>query len=171
VATLDFRRANFNLFKDLIGCIPWIRGVLEGKEAQESWLTFKYLFLQAQVLCIPKKSGKSGRKPAWMSKELMEKLKGKREVYEMWKKGLATWEEYRNAVRACRDATRKAKAHLELNLAKDVKDNKKDFFKYINNKRQTRGNVGSLLNEVGALVTGDVEKAKILNAFFTSVFT
>ena len=47
----------------------------------------------------------------------------------MRKKGLATWEEYRNVVRVCRDAMRKAKAHLELNLAMHVKDNKKGFFK------------------------------------------
>lgn len=38
---------------------------------------------------------------------------------------MATWEEYRNAVRTCRDAVRKAKAHLELNLVREVKDNKK----------------------------------------------
>ncbi|GAB0209695.1 mitochondrial enolase superfamily member 1 [Grus japonensis] len=82
-----------------------------------------------------------------MSKELLEKLKGKKEVYRMWKKGVATWEEYRNVVRVCRDATRKAKAHLELNLAGDVKDNKKGFFKYISSKRKTRENVGPLLNE------------------------
>ncbi|GAB0207699.1 mitochondrial enolase superfamily member 1 [Grus japonensis] len=70
-----------------------------------------------------------------------------------------------------RDATRKAKAHLELNLARDVKDNKKGFFKYISSKRKTRENVGPLLNEVGALVTEDTEKAELLNAFFASVFT
>ena len=29
---------------------------------------------------------------------------------------------------------RKAKAHLELNLARDVKDNKKSFFKYVSSK-------------------------------------
>jgi len=32
-------------------------------------------------------------------------------------------------VRACRDAMRKAKAHLELKLARDDKNNKKGFFK------------------------------------------
>ncbi|GAB0208703.1 mitochondrial enolase superfamily member 1 [Grus japonensis] len=106
-----------------------------------------------------------------MSKELLEKLKGRKEVYRMWKKGLATWEEYRDAVRECRDATRKAKAHLALNLARDVKDNKKGFFKYISSKRTTRENVGPLLNEVGALVTEDTEKAELLNAAFASVFT
>uniref|UniRef100_A0A803XVS0 NAD(P)(+)--arginine ADP-ribosyltransferase n=1 Tax=Meleagris gallopavo TaxID=9103 RepID=A0A803XVS0_MELGA len=68
---------------------------------------------------------------------------------EMWEKGLTTWEEYRNVVRACRDATRKAKARLELNLAKVIKDNKKGFFKHVNSKRKTRENVGPLLSEGG----------------------
>ncbi|GAB0179468.1 mitochondrial enolase superfamily member 1 [Grus japonensis] len=106
-----------------------------------------------------------------MSKELLQKLKGKKEVHSVWKEGLAIWEEYRNVVRVCRDATRKAKAHLELNLARDVKDNKKGFFKYISRKRKTRENVSPLLNEVGALVMEDTEKAELLNAFFASVFT
>jgi len=47
-------------------------------------------------------------------------------VYEMWKKGLLSREEYRCAVRACRHVTRKDKAHLELKLAKEIKDNKKE---------------------------------------------
>jgi len=74
-------------------------------------------------------------------------------------------------VRACRDATKKAKAHLELKLARDVKNNKKGFFKYISSKRKTRDNVGPLLNEAGVLVTEDAEKTELLNAFFASVFS
>ncbi|GAB0206830.1 hypothetical protein GRJ2_003148600 [Grus japonensis] len=172
ITTLDFRRANFGLFRDLLGTIPWVRD-LEGKGAQEIWSIFKHHFLRAQDWCVLKnrKSSKGGRRPAWMSKELLEKLKGKKEVYSMWKKGMATWEEYKNVVRVCRDATRKAKAHLALNLARDVKDKKKGFFKYISSKRKTRENVGPLLNEVGALVMEDTEKAELLNAFFASVFT
>jgi len=80
-------------------------------------------------------------------------------------KGQATWEEYRNVVRACRDATRKAKAHLELKLARDVKNNKKGFFNSISSKRKARANVGPLLDEAGVLVTEDAEKAELLNAF------
>jgi len=73
-------------------------------------------------------------------------------------------------VRACRDATRKAKAK-ELNLARDIRNNKKGFFNYISSKRKTRDNVGLLLNEAGVLVTEDAEKAELLNAFFASLYS
>jgi len=106
-----------------------------------------------------------------MSKELLVEIRQKRKVHGMWKEGQATWQKYRNVVRACRGATRKAKVHLEFNLARDVKDNKKGFFNYISSKWKTRDNVGSLLNKVGVLVTKDAEKAEILSAFFASVFS
>jgi len=99
------------------------------------------------------------------------KLKGKTMVYRTWKEGQATWEEYRNAVRTCREATRKAKAHLEVNLASHVKDKKQGFCNYTSSKQKTRENVGLLLNEVGAMVVEDTEKAELLNALFVLVCT
>ncbi|GAB0183494.1 hypothetical protein GRJ2_000814700 [Grus japonensis] len=170
ITTLGFRSTNFGLCKNLLGSMPWVRA-LEGGGVQESWSIFKHHFLLAQDRCILKsnKPSKGGRRAAWMSKELLEKLKGKKEVSSMWKKGLATWEEYRNVVRVCRNAARQAKAHLELNLARDVKDKKKGFFKYISSKRKTRENAGLLLNEVGALVMADTEKVELVNAFLASV--
>ncbi|GAB0182547.1 hypothetical protein GRJ2_000720000 [Grus japonensis] len=47
LTTLDFRRADFGLFRDLLGRIPWDK-VLEGRGAQDSWLVFKGHLLQAQ---------------------------------------------------------------------------------------------------------------------------
>ncbi|PKU28821.1 glycerol kinase [Limosa lapponica baueri] len=127
--------------------------------------------------CIPKskKSGKGGRRPACLSRELLKNFKWKKEVDSAWKKGLTTWEDHKNVVRVCRDETRKAKNPLELKLARDVMVNKKGFgfgfFKYIGGKRKTRENVGPLLYETGAMVTEDAEKVELLNAFFASFFT
>jgi len=56
-------------------------------------------------------------------------------------------------------------------LARDLRNNKKSFFKYISSKWKTRDNVGPLLNEAGVLVTEDAEKEELLNAFFASVFS
>jgi len=83
---------------------------------------------------------------------------------------LATWGKYRKVVSTCRDATWKAVAHLELDLAREVKDKRKGF-KYISSKRKTRENVGLLLNKMGGLVTEDTEKMKLLNFLFGLVFT
>ncbi|CAM4584870.1 unnamed protein product [Lepidochelys kempii] len=82
-----------------------------------------------------------------------------------------TRDEYINIARACRNEIRKAKSHLELQLARDVKSNKKGFFRYVGNKKKAKESVGPLLNEGGNLMTEDVEKANVLNAFFASVFT
>ena len=58
-----------------------------------------------------------------MNKELLAKLKHKKEAYRGWKQGQAAWEEDREIVRAARDQVREAKALMELNLARDVKGN------------------------------------------------
>ena len=118
--------------------MPCVRA-LEGRGIQEIWLLFKHQFLNTHDRCIllREKSGKGGRRPAWMSKELLAELRRKRKVYGIWKERHATWEECRNVIRICRDAMRKAKVHLELNLAREVKDNKKNF-KYISSKWKAR---------------------------------
>ena len=51
---------------------------------------------------------------------------------------LVNQEGYRYLVRSCREKTRKAKAQLELNLTTVVRENKKCFYKYINNKKRAK---------------------------------
>ncbi|GAB0197153.1 mitochondrial enolase superfamily member 1 [Grus japonensis] len=106
-----------------------------------------------------------------MNKELLGKVKQKKEAYRGWKQGQVASEEYRETIRAAREQVRKAKALIEISLARDVKDNKKSFYRYVSDKRRTRENVGPLQNETGDLVTQDMEKAEVLNDFFASVFT
>jgi len=107
-------------------------------------LALKHHFFEAQDWCIPKskKSERGGKRPVWLSKELKYKLKGMK-VHEMGEKGVSTWEEYRKVPTGPDNAMRKAKALLELNLAKKVKDSKECFFQYVNSKTKTREKCGS----------------------------
>ena len=52
-------------------------------------------------------------------------------MHRQCKQGQVTWEEYRDAARLCRDVVRKAKAQLELDLARNVNKNKKGFYRYM----------------------------------------
>ncbi|KFW02563.1 hypothetical protein N327_13593, partial [Fulmarus glacialis] len=164
VRALNFRKANFQLkeFKELIDRTPW-ETALRAKGAEQSWQIFKDTFHRVQELSIPrcKKSGKDGK----------GKLKGKKEMHRQWKQGQVSWEEYRDAVQLCRDRVRKAKAWLELNLARNAKNNEKGFYRYVSQKRSVKESVSHLMNKTGKLVTRDEEKAEALNNFFASAFT
>ncbi|KAK4816396.1 hypothetical protein QYF61_016713 [Mycteria americana] len=159
VRTLNFRKAKFQLFK-------------EDKGAEQSWQIFKDAFHRAQELSIPrcKKSGKEGKRPAWMSQELLVKLKGKKEMHRQWKQGQVSWEQYRDAAWLCRDGVRKAKVQREPNFARDTKNNK-GFYRYVSQKRKVKESVTLLMKMTGKLVTTDEEKAEVLNNSFASVFT
>ncbi|KAK4810539.1 hypothetical protein QYF61_004502 [Mycteria americana] len=170
-ATLEFWRADFGLFRRLVERVPW-EAALMGKGVQEGWTFFKEEVLKAQERAVPRcrKMRRRGRRPAWLTRELWLKLRKKRRVYDLWKKGQATQEDYKGVARLCREKIRRAKAELELNLAAAVKDNKKYFFKYISSKRRAKENLQPLVDGGGNTVTKDEEKAEVLNAFFASVF-
>lgn len=58
---------------------------------------------------------------------MLVKLNGKKEMHRQWKQRQVSWEGYRNTAWLCRDRVRKAMARLELNLARDKKNNKRAF--------------------------------------------
>ncbi|KFW04519.1 hypothetical protein N327_07886, partial [Fulmarus glacialis] len=172
VRTPNFGKAKFQLFKELVSKTPW-ETAFRDKGAEQSWQIFKDAFHRAQELSIPtcKKSGKEGKRPAWLSRDLLVKLKGKKEMHRQWKQGQVSWEEYRDAARLCRDGVRKAKARLKLNLVKDAKNNKKGFYGYVSQKRKVKESISPPMSKTGKLVTTDEEKAEVLNNFFASAST
>ncbi|KFZ64518.1 hypothetical protein N321_13384, partial [Antrostomus carolinensis] len=169
--TMDFWRVNFGLFRTMAERVPW-ETVLKGKGVQEAWTFFKKEVLRAQeqTVLMSHKTKRCGRRLAWLNRELLLGLRKKRRVYHLWKKGHATQEEYRDLIRLCRENIRKAKPQLELNLATVVRNNKKCFYKYINNKKRGKENLHPLLDSEGNIATKDEEKAEVLNPFFASVF-
>jgi len=156
---LVFRRNFLVLFKTLVERVPW-GTVLKGKEVQEVWTCFKKELLHAQEQAVPMccKMNWRGRRPAWLNMEILLGLRKKRRVYLSWKRGQATQEAYRDLVRSCREKIRKAKAQLELSLATAVRDDdKKYFYKYLNNKKRAKDNLHPLL-DLGGTSTSRMKK-------------
>lgn len=79
ITTLDFRRTEFGIFRDLFGRSPQ-ETVLERGGIQKHCMIFKDHLLQTQEWPIPtsQESSKGSRKPAQMNKELLTKCKHKK---------------------------------------------------------------------------------------------
>ena len=60
---------------------------------------------------------------------------------------------------------------MELNLARDVKDNKKDIYRCIGRRRWAKKSVPPLMKGNGELASSDIEEAEVLSECFASVFT
>jgi len=60
---------------------------------------------------------------------VLVKLMGKKEMHRQWKQGHGSWEGCWDTARLCRKGVRKAKAQMELNLARATKNNHKGFYK------------------------------------------
>ncbi|GAB0210316.1 mitochondrial enolase superfamily member 1 [Grus japonensis] len=96
VATLDFRRANFKLLRELLIGLSW-ESAFEGLGVHKCWSVFKNHLLEAQEQAIPlcRKSSKQGRRPSWLNRELLVELKRKKKLYDLWKQGQALQEDDR----------------------------------------------------------------------------
>ena len=65
---------------------------------------------------------------------------------------------------------RAATKYFEQRIAKESKDNPKAFWKYVKSKTVCQTNVGNLKYN-GQMAETDMEKAKMLNLFFSNVYT
>lgn len=65
-------------------------------------------------------------------------LHQKKKVHDLWKRGLASYGEYR--VCTLRKYTRKSKSLLQLTQATVVSNNKKSFFKVSQQQKEVKGN-------------------------------
>lgn len=77
---------------------------------------------------------KRNRKPAWQN--WLVKLRDRKEKYGQWKQRCVAWEYNRDALQICGDGIKRASAQMELYLVRDVKNNRKGFYKYIGQKER-----------------------------------
>ena len=100
-------------------------------------------------------------------------MKKKTEAYTKYRQSRegTDYINYRRSANRVKAEVRKAVRTFEKIIAMEAKKNPKAFFNYARSKMKTRTGISDLEYPDGRMAHTDVEKAELLNAFFSDVFT
>ena len=171
---LNFQRADIPKMKQMLS-VDW-KAELDDKTPEEAYNVFLTRYNTAVEECVPKSITRVSNKyvkPMWMKSDTLKLIKKKHNSHTRYlnTKQSQDYDNYkllRNKVCHQVKADRK---YFEERLAKEVKENTKIFWKYVNSSKKTKSSIPNLKRSDGTFSSSDQQKADLLNQQFASVFT
>ncbi len=169
----NFRKADFDSFRDLISKIPWDTCFLS-EQIEDIWTCIKDLLFASADQCIPKYTLRSSKgHTSWLSEETLKLIKHKRRAFKKCKrtKKVADLNRFKELNHKVRTLTREDHNHHLDSLINNLNaNNQKPFWNWI---KRLRGGTCLLpnLHHMGHAYQTAIDKAKIMNQYFSSVFT
>ena len=169
-----YHQANFDGIKSYMDQ-DW-NALMANKSAEESYDLFLREYKQACELHIPKEKVRRNNnlnKPIWMKQATLNliRIKKRRHIKFLNTKAQSDKDAYKKARNEVTAATRRDRLCFERNISKQIRNNNKLFWRYVNSQRQSKASIPDLQRPDGSFATTDTEKANILNNQFLSVFT
>ena len=172
-----YDKGDYDSMREMMRSREW-EMELSDKTVDERWTTTMGAINDATRKCIPKRriNGKGiikKMKPIWMDEKVTAAVKRKTEAYTKYRQSRegTDYINYRRAANRVKAEVRKAVRTVEKRIATEAKQNPKAFFNYARSKMKTRTGVSYLEYPDGRMAHTDVEKAELLNTFFSDVFT
>ena len=169
-----YHQANLEGFSNYMS-INW-ETELKNSNSEEAYDKFLKKYNEAKELFVPKTKITPSQKyvkPIWMKPATLNLIRRKKHSHIKFLNTRARTdrESYKSLRNQVTSATRKDRREFERNISKEIKNNNKLFWRYINSQRISKTTIPDLKRKDGTLASDDKEKAEILNAQFTSVFT
>ena len=166
-----YHKGNYEKILEELKEVDW-ESEFCNKTVQECWDIFKSKIEVLIEKYIPLSKPKDYNEP-WMNGKLMKIWRSK---YFAWKrytetKGYQRYLDYKRETNLLKRQTRIAKRLYEKKIAKQVRNNKRQFYRYVNSKLTVRPEISEMQNELGVLVDNDKEICNILAKYFNSVYT
>ena len=171
---LKYQQTNLEGFKNDM-CCNW-QEELASKTANEAYNIFLQKYNQACDQNVPKQTVKTKTsyvKPIWMKQATLNLIRRKKSAHIRFLNTRSRVDKYAyNSIRnQVTSATRQDRIAFERNISREIKNNNKLFWRYVNSQRMSNSSIPDLKRDDGTLTSDDAEKAEILNKQFTSVFT
>ena len=171
--TLDYNKADYVAMRDMLNK-DW-EEILRGKSTQEMADIIQTDILEAARRHTPTKRINNSKipKPPYMNREALRRVKRK---HSTWIRYLNTkqgrdHEAYIKARNEAAHGCRKARRDFESKLAREVKQNNKAFWTYVNSRRKTKPTMADLKKDDGTYARSDEDKAEVLNTQYSRTFT
>ena len=168
----DYGRGDYSKVIEEMKKVDWEKE-FQAKNVNDAWQRFLKKFLGCREKYVPRRKVKKRKMPRWMRKgigKLIRKRNRKWEKFKEWPTFSARIE-YNKLRNKVTSEIRKVKRNFEQNLAEQIKDNPKLFYGYVRSKSKTKVKVGPLENSEGIIVGDNKGMSKMLNEYFSTVFT
>ena len=162
----NFKKANYTAISHALNSVDWINFMHDCVGVDDMWTKFLTYLKSLVKRYVPYKTNYKKRRIPKFIKKLYNKKNVLHRCLKNTGKGHA---EYAHTCKMYKDAVLQNSIQIENEAIYSA--DRKQFFKYINSKTRTYSEIPPLRNENGDLETQDGAKAKILNNFFSSVFT
>jgi Reverse transcriptase (RNA-dependent DNA polymerase)/Endonuclease-reverse transcriptase len=160
-------RADWSSMKRELAEVDWTE--LDGLETDEAWTFFRDKLDMVVDRNVPVKPRGSAGKPPWLSRDILREVRRKRRIW--CKTRNKDSPEYKAVEKKVRNMIRNAKRRLERKLALENGDNSKPFYAYLKSKLKNKTPVGPLKLRDGSVISDSAGMAKLLNDYFSSVFS
>lgn len=169
-----YHQADFNKINQKLN-INW-EEALKDKSADEGYNHFLTLYNEACQEFIPTEkitTSDKYSKPIWMKPATHRLIKRKHRIHTklLNTKSDTVKAEYKNVRNQVTSETRADRLAFERNISKEIKNNNKLFWRYVNSTRLSKATIPDLDKSDGTKATEDKDKAEVLNSQFSSVFT
>lgn len=172
IKTFDYHKGNYKKITARMKNVNWGES-LKNIDVQGKWDVFLDQLNHLRDTFIPVKKFKNKPLPPWMRAGIIKMIKTRNRAWAKYvhcqdynaEKG---YKIKRNKVNL---EVRKAKKDFELKLATRIKEDPKSFYAYVKSKSVTKAKVGPLVDVHGTVVADSVGMGRLLNNYFSSVFT
>ena len=164
-----YHRGNYPSIVHGLNEVDW-EDSFRDKSVQECWDMYKAKLEELVEENVPMSKSRDYNEP-WMNGRLMRYWRRKHFAWKRFteRKCYARYQEYKRERNLLKKQTRQAKRLYEKNLAKEVRHNKRAFFRYVNSKLTVRPELTEIQNANGELIDNDKEICDIMGEYFSSV--
>lgn len=150
--------------------------LLANKSSEEAYSIFLNAYKEARDRHVPKVTSTSSdkyQKPIWMKPSTLRLIRRKKSAHIKYlnTRRIYDRERYKSLRNQVTNTVKQDRVAFERNISKEIRNNNKLFWRYVNAQRTTKSTIPDLKRPDGTLATEDKEKAELLNLQFNSVYT